>query len=192
MRLQPVSRPRRRIFPAVFFMPRPSRCRRGRWCRIGLVFLGRTTMRRATRRSCSTIGTPPGGPSVAAFDKKTGKLVWGAGDKWGPSYASPIPAVVQGKRRVFVFAGGESRPASGGLMCIDPADGHVDFTFPWRGKRYESVNASSPMVSGNRVYVSECYGRGGAMVDVAPDLTAKAAWASEKLGTHFMTAIAKD
>ena len=30
--------------------------------------------------------------------------------EWGPSYASPIPATMHGKRRVFVFAGGESEP----------------------------------------------------------------------------------
>src|SRR5436190_21790266 len=83
----------------------------------------------------------PGGPSVAAFDKKTGKLVWGAGDQWGASYASPIPATVQGRRRIFVFAGGESRPPSGGLLSIDPQNGSIDFAFPWRSKSYESVNA---------------------------------------------------
>jgi hypothetical protein len=33
------------------------------------------------------------------------------------------------KRRVFVFAGGESDPPAGGLMCIDPATGRVDFSF---------------------------------------------------------------
>ena len=35
-----------------------------------------------------------GGPSVAAFDAKTGKLVWGAEKVWGASYASPVPAKV--------------------------------------------------------------------------------------------------
>ena len=56
---------------------------------------------------------------MAAFDKLTGKMVWGAGDQWGPSYASPVPANVNGKRRVFVFAGGESTPPTGGVhgMC---------------------------------------------------------------------------
>ncbi|HEV8290559.1 MAG TPA: PQQ-binding-like beta-propeller repeat protein, partial [Tepidisphaeraceae bacterium] len=44
----------------------------------------------------------PGGPSVAGFDKRTGKMVWGAGSEWGPSYASPIPAVIHGKKRVLV------------------------------------------------------------------------------------------
>ena len=52
----------------------------------------------------------PGGPCVVGFDKATGQEMWRAGTAWGPSYASPVPATVYGKRRVFVFAGGESRP----------------------------------------------------------------------------------
>ena len=132
------------------------------------------------------------GPSVAGFDLKTGKMAWGAGTQWGASYASPVPAVVHGKRRVFVFAGGESRPATGGLMCIDPANGAVDFSFPWRGRRYESVNASSPVVVGNDVFVSECYGKGSAMVQVTVDVRAKLLWEVEDFVTHFMTAVHKE
>jgi len=56
----------------------------------------------------------PGGPSVAGLDKATGREAWRAGKEWGPSYASPVPAVVYERRRVLVFAGGESDPPSGG------------------------------------------------------------------------------
>jgi outer membrane protein assembly factor BamB len=138
------------------------------------------------------IGAEGRGPCVAAFDARTGKLAWGAGTEWGPSYASPIPATVHGKRRVFVFAGGESKPATGGVLCIDPANGKVDFTFPWRGDRYESVNAASPIVIGDQVFVAECYGAGGVLLDVRADGTAKQIWANESFGMHFMTAIPKD
>ncbi len=132
------------------------------------------------------------GPSVVGLDKLTGKQVWGAGKEWGPSYSSPSAATVHGKRRVFVFAGGESRPATGGLFCIDPANGKVDFQLPWRGRRYESVNASSPLVIGNSVFISECYGMGGTLLDIQPDFSFKHAWETKALNTHFMTAIYKD
>jgi outer membrane protein assembly factor BamB len=104
---------------------------------------------------------------------------------------------VLGRRRVFVFAGGESDPPSGGLLCIDPADGSVDFTFPWRGKRRESVNASSPLIfEGNRILISEAYGSGGTVLELteAPDnrLGYKQLWTNESFGTHFMTAVYKD
>jgi len=134
----------------------------------------------------------PGGPCVVAYDKASGEEVWRAGDKWGPSYASPVPAVVHGERRVFVFAGGEAQPPTGGLMCINPADGHVDFEFPWRSSSYESVNASCPVVFDNKVFISATYGAGGALVEVQPDFSHKVVWRSRVFGMHFNTPIYRD
>lgn len=134
----------------------------------------------------------PGGPTVAAFDKTTGREVWRAGKEWGPSYASPVPAVMHGKRRVFVFAGGESTPPSGGLMSIDPANGRVDFSFPWRSRTVESVNASCPVVFDNKVFISASYRTGGALIEVRPDFTHKVVWTTQEFGLHFNTAIYKD
>ncbi len=132
------------------------------------------------------------GPCVAAFDKHTGKMLWGAGDEWGPSYSSPIAADTRAGRKVFVFAGGESRPATGGLLVIDPESGEVSCRFPWRGGRYESVNASSPVIVDNKVYISECYGAGGVCLEIQEDGSCKELWRNEVLNTHFMTAIHKD
>ena len=134
----------------------------------------------------------PGGPCVAAFDKRTGRMVWGAGDWWGPSYASPIPGMVHGHGRVFVFAGGESRPPSGGLLSIDPSNGHVDFQFPWRSRSYESVNASCPVVVGNQVFISASYKTGGALINVLPNGSHQIGWTTQSLGTHWNTAVHKD
>jgi outer membrane protein assembly factor BamB len=142
------------------------------------------------------IGAVPKGPCVVAFDRATGKVTWATDDatsnKWGPSYATPIPATVNGKRRIFVFAGGESRPPTGGLMSIDPTNGKVDFAVKHRSRTYESVNASSPVIVGNQVFVSECYGSGTTLFDLLPDGSAKDVWTNDSFGTHFMTAIVKD
>jgi len=134
----------------------------------------------------------PGGPCVAGLDKATGREVWRAGNRWGPSYASPVPAVVHGKRRVFVFAGGESAPPTGGLMSIDPATGHVDFEFPWRSRTHESVNASCPVVFDNKVFISASYRTGSALVEVRPDFTHRVAWTTQDFALHFNTAIYRD
>lgn len=134
----------------------------------------------------------PGGPCVVAFDKTTGRDVWRAGTEWGASYASPVPAVIHGQRRVFVFAGGESQPPTGGVMSIDPANGRVDFSFPWRSRTYESVNASCPVVVGNTVFVSASYRTGGALVEIRPDFTHRLRWTTQGFGLHFNTAIHKD
>jgi outer membrane protein assembly factor BamB len=134
----------------------------------------------------------PKGPTVAALALDTGREVWRAGTEWGPSYASPVPAVLHGRRRVLVFAGGESKPPVGGLMCIDPASGRVDFTFPWRSTSFESVNASCPVVFDNKVFVSASYRTGGALVDVRPDFTHRVVWKTQEFALHFNTPIHRD
>jgi outer membrane protein assembly factor BamB len=134
----------------------------------------------------------PAGPCVAGFDLKTGKMLWGAGDAWGPSYATPTPAIIHGHRRVLVFAGGESDPPTGGLLCIDPVNGHLDCTFPWRGTVRESVNASSPVIVGDRIFISECYGSGGVLLDMLADGSCKPIWTNPAFGTHFMSAMPRD
>ena len=88
----------------------------------------------------------------------------------GAELASPPPDV-HGKRRVFVFAGGESEPPAGGLMSIHPATGKVDFVFPWRSRSRESVNASCPVVFDNKVFISASYRTGSALIEALPDFT---------------------
>ena len=134
----------------------------------------------------------PGGPCVVGLDTSTGKEVWRAGTAWGPSYASPVPALVHGQRRVFVFAGGESTPPTGGLMSINPATGKADFSFPWRSRSYESVNASCPVVFDNKVFISASYRTGGALVQINPDFTHKVLWTTQEFGLHFNTPIYRD
>lgn len=124
---------------------------------------------------------------VIAFDKATGREAWRAGKEWGPSYASPMPATIHGKRRVMVFAGGESQPPAGGLLSIDPANGKIDFSLPWRSKSYESVNASCPVIFDNKVFVSASYKTGGVLAEIQPDFSHKVLWNARDFGMHFAT-----
>ncbi|MBI3828307.1 MAG: PQQ-like beta-propeller repeat protein [Planctomycetes bacterium] len=139
------------------------------------------------------VGAP--GACVVAFDKRTGKEVWRAASKdqnWGPSYATPVPAVLHGKRRVLVFAGGDSQPPTGGLLCLDPTSGGVDFAFPWRSRTYESVSATSPAAVGDGVFVTASYETGGAFVEVASDFSPRTAWTSARFGAHFSAVLQRD
>jgi outer membrane protein assembly factor BamB len=133
----------------------------------------------------------PGGPCVAAFDCATGRMTWGAGTAWGPGYSTPVAATIHGRRLILVFAGGESVPPVGGLLAVDAADGRVAFEFPWRGKRRESVNAAPPVVLGDRVFISECYGAGGVMLQVEPSGGCRPVWTNESFGLHFMAPVVK-
>jgi outer membrane protein assembly factor BamB len=142
-------------------------------------------------------GSPPGsanvpferlkgnGSALVAFDKYTGKVKYQVSDELA-SYASPVLTTI-GKRRWCLLL------ARGGLVGLNPADGKVDFHFPWRDEQLESVNASNPVVVGNRVLISECYGVGSALLEVRPG-GCKAVWTDQGKGgrgkslmTHWMT-----
>jgi len=129
---------------------------------------------------------------VAAFDKYTGVLKWLAGDHWGRSYATPLAATIHGKRMLFVFAGGMTKPPTGGLLALDPNSGKIHFRFPWRSQRYFSANASSPLISENKVFISSSYDINGAMIEVNPDLTHNLAYKTRAFGSHWMTPILHD
>jgi outer membrane protein assembly factor BamB len=127
---------------------------------------------------------------VGSFDKRTGELLWSTKHDWQASYSSPVPAFLHGKKRVLVFAGGMLRPAAGGLLSIDPESGALDSAFPWRATMYTSVNAASPVVVGNSVFITEGYTAGGALVDFARDGSAKLRWKAERFDGQFTTPVA--
>jgi outer membrane protein assembly factor BamB len=100
------------------------------------------------------------GSGVVAFDKLTGKVRYQISDELA-SYSSPVLATIHGRRWCFVLA-------RGGLIGFEPASGQVDFHFPWRARAYQSQNASNPVVVNDRVFISECYGPGSALLEVKP------------------------
>jgi outer membrane protein assembly factor BamB len=123
--------------------------------------------------------------TVVAFDRLTGATRWISKSTWGASYASPVAATFHGKERLLVFAGGMSRPTEGGLMLIDPKDGKILAKFPWRASKYESVNATTPVVSGNRIFITETYRIGGVCVEVGEDDTLKEVWKAPEFAIHW-------
>lgn len=100
------------------------------------------------------------GSAIVAFDKLTGKVVYKSGDELA-AYGSPVTATIGDRRWGFVFA-------RGGLMGFEPSTGKIDFHFPWRAKKIESVNAASPVVVGDQVLVTEAYSLGSALVRARP------------------------
>ncbi len=129
-----------------------------------------------------------GNLAVAAFDQHTGKLVWGTQHEWRASYASPLIKKLRGDDRLLVFAGGESDPPTGGLLCIDPKIGTLFDSFPWRAPKFESVNGSNPVALGeNRVYISEAYVIGGVCLELTENLKWKEVWKAPFAGSHWTT-----
>jgi outer membrane protein assembly factor BamB len=136
--------------------------------------------------------------NTTAFDPANGKLLWTAQHEWGASYASPVPAKLHGRECVLVFAGGESRPPTGGLLVIDAATGAILSAAEHRADIAESVSASSPVVASAEpgkpahVFVSEAYSAGGACFEIAPDFSIKPAWKADNFGLYWMTPLVRD
>lgn len=101
------------------------------------------------------------GTALVAFDKMTGKVKYKVGNDLA-SYSVPTLATIDGKRWCFVFA-------RSGLLGIDPVAGKVRFTFPWKARNFESVNAANPIVLGDKVFITETYGPGSALLRIKGD-----------------------
>ncbi len=100
----------------------------------------------------------PNGSAVVAFDKLTGEVRYKSGQDLS-SYASLRLAAIEGQPWCLAFC-------RSGLLGLEPATGRVALEFPWRAKILESVNASTPVVVGNQVFLSETYGVGSALLEV--------------------------
>jgi outer membrane protein assembly factor BamB len=126
------------------------------------------------------------GSGIVAFDKLTGAVKYKITDELA-GYATPKLATIGSRRWCFAFA-------RGGLVGFEPGSGKVDFHFPWRAELLESVNASDPVVVGDRVFISETYGPGSALLQVRPG-EAEVVWSdAEKrrdkaMQTHWNTPI---
>ena len=102
----------------------------------------------------------PNGSGIVAFSKYTGEVVYQIADELA-SYASPVFSTIEGRRWGFAFL-------RGGLVGFEPASGEIDFHYPWRHPKVESVNASSPVVADAHIFVSESYGIGSSVLKVHP------------------------
>lgn len=134
----------------------------------------------------------PGGPCVAGFDVATGEFVWGAGTRWGASCASPIVAEVHGKRKLYVVAGGDSRPPTGGLLGIDLETHALEFEYDYRSRTYESVNGATPLIADNRIYLTASYGLGSRGLALDAKGGVKQLWKNRHMGQQFSSQVFLD
>lgn len=130
------------------------------------------------------------GECMAAFDCETGKTQWVLQDEWGASYSSPTLAKIHDRTVCLALTGGESKPATGGLLIFDPQTGERLVRFPWRSRKYESATACPPLHLGeNHVFLSECYDKGSVVLQIKPDFSYNVVWKDRELGIHWMSPI---
>jgi outer membrane protein assembly factor BamB len=91
----------------------------------------------------------PAGTAMVAFDKFTGRELYRVGN-YLASYSAPVIHTIDGKDWCLAFV-------REGLMAFDPSDGTKETFIPWRSAEFESVNASSPILWNDCIFISECY-----------------------------------
>jgi len=126
-----------------------------------------------------TDGAKPGG--IVAFNAETGAVMWTATNHEA-SYSSPVAATLGGKRTAVFFT-------RNGLVGLDPSSGAILFQRMWRSRSASSVNAATPIVVGDVIFISATYETGAAAIRVQGG-ELKDLWSSdEKLSNHYATSV---
>jgi outer membrane protein assembly factor BamB len=119
------------------------------------------------------------GAAVVAFDPATGKEVWKTGDD-PVSYSSPVLAMLGDEEMAIFFT-------RSGLLAISPRDGRRRLSYPFRPRAHASVNAATPVVSGERVFLSTAYSTGAVLLATKGDKLVEV-WQGENiLSCHYNT-----
>jgi outer membrane protein assembly factor BamB len=121
---------------------------------------------------------------IVALEKPTGKLAWKATDHEA-SYSSPMAASINGQRCALVFT-------RNGLVALNPIDGKTRFEFPWRSRMSASVNAATPLVTGDFIFLSASYGTGAALLRAKGNAVEKIWSGDDVLSNHYATSILHD
>jgi outer membrane protein assembly factor BamB len=121
------------------------------------------------------------GAGIVAFNAETGAVMWTATNHEA-SYSSPVSATVGGKRTAVFFT-------RNGLVGLDPSSGAIYFQRMWRSRSSSSVNAATPLVIGDIIFISATYETGAAAIRVQGS-ELKDLWSSdEALSNHYATAV---
>ena len=118
------------------------------------------------------VGGP--GASTVALDKATGATVWKSGDDEA-GYASPVVATLAGKKTAVLLKASH-------LVGLEVKDGRELWRAEW--KTSYSVNAATPIVVGDKVFVSSGYGSGCGLFEITGG-GASERWRNKNLKEHI-------
>jgi len=133
-------------------------------------------------RLIANVGGRQGG--IVAFDVGTGDELWTA-TTHEASYSSPVGATFNGRRYALVFT-------RTGLVGLDSETGEVRFEKRWRSRLGASVNAATPLVAEEQVFISASYGTGAALLRVSDGGLTDVWTGDESMTNHYATAVVHD
>lgn len=118
------------------------------------------------------------GTNGLALNKDTGRVLWKSGSDM-PGYSSPQLVTVGGRRVLALFV-------KSGLVGVDPQNGKVLWQYPWQTS-YD-VNAADPIFTGDKVFISSNYGKGGALLQVRGNQVTPV-WQTRDMKNHFNSCV---
>jgi len=123
----------------------------------------------------------PGGENAAvvALNKYSGATLWQGGGSDLPGYATPVAATFDGVRQYVVLTAAR-------LLGIEADNGKVLWSYPWQTG--SDVNAATPVIIGNAVFLTSSYHHGCALLEIAggkPLLR----WQNVEMQSQFSTPI---
>ena len=118
---------------------------------------------------------------IVAFNADTGAVLWTATNHEA-SYSSAVSATFGGRKSAVFFT-------RQGLVALDPANGAVRFQKSWRSRSQASVNAASPVIAGDLIFVSATYETGAALLRVKDDALSELWSSDEAMSNHYATSV---
>jgi len=121
------------------------------------------------------------GKSTVALDKSSGREVWSTGNDLA-GYATPVPLAHGSERGVLVFK-------ARAMVAHDLASGRELWRIDWR--TYYDCNASTPTVTGDKLFISTGYGgrsARGALFQLGEN-PPRQLWLNDDLETKMSSAV---
>lgn len=116
--------------------------------------------------------------SIVAFEKVTGKVLWKSGSDRA-AYSSAVLHEAGGVRQAIFFTATNA-------LGADVANGRILWTYDRANNR--TANVSTPVLRGDRVFISSDYGTGGGLLQLSSS-GAKELYFTADMRTHHNTAV---
>ncbi|HEV2688566.1 MAG TPA: PQQ-binding-like beta-propeller repeat protein, partial [Bryobacteraceae bacterium] len=119
------------------------------------------------------------GAVAVAIDKTSGKIAWKSQAAGLAGYSAPVTATVDQKHQLFILGGDR-------LYGMDPQTGQTIWSQPW--KTDFDVNAATPVIHENHVFITSNYDHGCAMYTLSAAGATKD-WENDEVQSQFQTPI---
>ena len=117
--------------------------------------------------------------SVIALNKNNGSVIWKSQSD-GAGYSSAMPVQIGNTTQVVFFTHTRA-------LGVDLKDGRYLWSYPRASN--DVANVATPVVRGNRVFLSSDYGTGAGLVEIKADGTAQEVYFTKEMKNHHSTSI---